>query len=163
MSDDYTITPSDNDLGLGDSTPLSMTDGQFHCETCDTVLYYGGRGRHPRFCDDHKPGKATSGPRVGTSMKAIEDSLVQMYGFLGMGVAMFDPFAGMTITSDAEKLAASWIVLANSNPKVKKFLQKATTGGGIGAVLIAHAMVAVPIALHHGVLPTRLGANGANR
>jgi hypothetical protein len=71
-----------------------------------------------------------------------------------MGISMVDGFSGMAIASAADDLAASWILLANSNPNVKKFLVKLTTGGGVGAVLIAHAMVAFPIAQHHNLVPS---------
>jgi hypothetical protein len=30
--------------------------GDLTCETCGLALNYGGRGRKPRFCSDHKPG-----------------------------------------------------------------------------------------------------------
>lgn len=40
----------------------SQTAGprEFTCEVCSVPIHYGGRGRHPRYCDDHKPGRSTS-------------------------------------------------------------------------------------------------------
>jgi hypothetical protein len=32
------------------------TEGGDHCERCGVALHYAGKGRHPRFCDEHKPG-----------------------------------------------------------------------------------------------------------
>lgn len=133
------------------ATDISFLDeAPYRCETCGTALHYGGRGRKPRFCDEHKKGGASKSP---ASLKALEASLTEMYMGLGFGVTMLDQYDGQTITASAESLAHSWIVLAEANPKVKKFLQKLTTGGGAGAVIIAHAMVGVPILMHHGIGP----------
>lgn len=135
--------------------PLSHNDAEYSCQVCGLELFYSGRGRHPKFCDEHKPGAANNrAPKAAGNMTALRSSLIEMYMFVGMGVTIIDPMDGMTITGSAEKLADSWITLANSNPKVKKFLFKVTTGGGVGAVIIAHLMVMVPILANHDMLPT---------
>ena len=144
----------DADIGtLVDSEPL------FRCEVCNTGLVYGGRGRHPRFCDEHKPGRSSTGSGKGSgrqtkSLKAIEDSLAGVYTFVGMGVGFVDQFDGTVICDSAGNLAQSWVQLAASNDAWRKRLEKFCTGTGIGTVIFAHAMVAFPILQHHKLLPT---------
>lgn len=87
-------------------------------------------------------------------MAQLETAIADMYRGIGMGLTFVDPFDGMTIAEGSDKLAHSWIVLAESNPKMKAFLVKLATGGGWGAVIIAHAMVAYPILAHHDMLPS---------
>lgn len=152
-NDQFSVSVSDGDIPP-ETPPLSFNDTEFSCKVCGKELFYSGRGRHPQYCDDHKPNRANNtAPKTSGNMTALRTSLTEMYMFVGMGVTVIDPTDGMTITASAEKLADSWITLANSNPKVKKFLFKITTGGGIGAVIIAHAMVAIPILAHHDMLP----------
>lgn len=139
---------------------ISADDAPYRCEVCGTSLEYGGRGRKPRFCAEHKKGasKSASGSGKATaSMQVLENNLADIYRGLGMGVSLVDPVSGMEIASAADKLAHSWITLAESNPKVKKFLIKLTTGSGVGAVVIAHGTVAYPILARNGMLPSFLG------
>jgi hypothetical protein len=42
-----------------DVTP--PTEGGDHCEVCGIALHYSGKGRHPRFCTEHKPGAGSTG------------------------------------------------------------------------------------------------------
>lgn len=156
MSDDdltsmYSVSEDANVGDLVDSEPL------FRCEVCNTGLVYGGRGRHPRFCAEHKPGGKSTGsrqPRQTKSLKAIEDSLAGVYTFVGMGVGFVDQFDGTVICDAAGNLATSWVQLAASNDAWRKRLEKFCTGTGIGTVIFAHAMVAVPILQHHKMLPS---------
>jgi hypothetical protein len=78
-----------------------------------------------------------------------------MYRGLGFAVGMLDQFDGIALAQGADSLAHSWIVLAQTDPKVRKFLQKVTTGSGWGAVILAHALVAMPIVQHHNLTPER--------
>lgn len=128
-------------------------DAPFRCEVCGTSLIYAGRGRRPRFCAEHKTKGAAASARTGTSMRGLENSLADLYRGLGFGLNFVDPLAGMEVANSADALAHSWIVLAESNPKVRKWLMKITTGSGVGGVVIAHAMVAIPIMKRHDVLP----------
>lgn len=46
------------------------------CLTCGRTLHYGGRGRKPKYCDDHKPrsSKSTGTRRVGGTVTASKAS-----------------------------------------------------------------------------------------
>ncbi len=65
------------------------------CETCGLPLHYGGRGRKPRFCDEHKPNRkavdgSTRPPRKpGRKTKRVQRGhpLVEMLATGGWGLA----------------------------------------------------------------------------
>jgi hypothetical protein len=57
----------------------------------------------------------------------------------------------MMIAASATQLAESWRPLLESDPKVRKFWQKITTGGGWGAVTLAHGMLAIGIMRAHDI------------
>lgn len=139
----------------GDTDPIFNPNdaSPYRCAVCGIGLYYGGKGRPPTRCADHKKGSATAsgGKRQAPNLKALEDSLTQLYMGLGFGITMVNSDDGMVVVNHAEKLAASWMPLAASNAKVRKFLQKLTTGTGAGAVVTAHAMVCVAIAANHNL------------
>lgn len=141
------------------STWESQDEAPYRCEVCGTSLTYGGRGRKPRFCDEHKRNGKPAGTRSSSgSMAALERQLGDLYRSLGMGVTMVDPESGFEIVGAADKLAHSWIVLAETNPKVKRFLVKLTTGSGVGAVIFAHGAVLLPILQRHDMLPNLFGS-----
>jgi hypothetical protein len=43
-----------------DEITVPGSGGDLTCETCGLALNYSGRGRKPRFCSDHKPGRKES-------------------------------------------------------------------------------------------------------
>jgi hypothetical protein len=70
---------------------------EFACRVCGKELTYGGRGRKPTLCDEHKRGNsARSSVQKGGNEKlaaqAVE-SLMQLNGLVGMGL-MFGGFLG---------------------------------------------------------------------
>jgi hypothetical protein len=162
MSEDtFTVTESSDGGSLTDSH-WGDDDSPFRCEVCGTALEYSGRGRHPKFCDEHRKNKTSagssgSGSATGFKGKAqLEVALADLYRSVAFGVGIFDQFDAMTIAGSADSLAHSWIVLAETDPKVRKFLQKITTGTGWGAVILAHMMIAMPIMINHNALPQGL-------
>ena len=50
------------------------TESGDHCEVCGIALHYSGKGRHPRFCTEHKPGASSGGDgrKRGGKRKATE-------------------------------------------------------------------------------------------
>lgn len=148
-------------MNLGDDPFISNDEAPYRCEVCGTSLTYGGRGRKPRFCAEHKKGGTTTsnGKKATANMVVLENNIADLYRGLGMGLSFVDPESGMEVAGAADKLAASWITLAESNPKVKKFLIKLTTGSGVGAVVLAHGTVAYPILKRHDMLPSFLGGS----
>lgn len=62
------------------------------CEVCGLSLHYSGRGRHPRFCDEHKPRKSATGGRKTKGRKGsnagLESAGTLLWGGLGYGLQL---------------------------------------------------------------------------
>lgn len=161
LLESMTVNEEPNDTFVQGIPTDTFDDAPLRCQVCGVALIYGGRGRKPKFCSEHKKGSSnSSGSPIsrGGTLKALENSLTEMYMALGTGVTLVSAPDGFVIVNHAEKMAHSWIVLAENNPKVRKFLMKLTTGSGTGAVLIAHGAVALAIMANHDItLNTFLG------
>ncbi len=159
MSDSpFSITIASNDEVPPDIKAYTIgTDKEstgFTCQACGVPIHYGGRGRHPKFCDEHKPKKAASSGRTsgGVPVDVLIDQIQTLYVAMATG-ATFTPYAldGMVIAENSEKLAESWRPLILRDPKIRKFWEKVCTGGGWGTVVFAHGLVAMQIAKMHGL------------
>lgn len=95
----------------------------FTCEVCGTGLTYGGRGRKPRFCVEHKPGaKSTSGStrRSTISVDRAITELEMLHGMGGQAIKLvLSPRAGEIVYTEREKLAESWRMLLETNKRVR--------------------------------------------
>jgi len=146
---------SDDTLPPSDDTTEPATSDELSCVVCAAPLFYGGRGRKPKYCDDHKPIRTATGTGKG-SAKNIDVLIAQMTDlYLTMSAGLsFIPAAqadGMIIAVEANRLAESWRPLILRDPKIRQFWEKVCTGGGWGTVLMAHGMIAMAIANNHGV------------
>jgi len=158
MSEPFSITIASNDEVPPDVKAYTIGQEQnastgFQCIVCGTALTYGGRGRHPKFCDEHKPKKsASSRTSGGIPVDVLIDQIQTLYVAMATG-ATFTPYAldGMVIAENATTLAESWRPLILRDPKIRKFWEKICTGGGWGTVIFAHGLVAMQIAKMHGV------------
>lgn len=91
-----------NYAGPQDAAP--ETEDVLSCEVCGKTLTYAGRGRKPKFCDEHKKGSAKpSGgakTRVTGNEKLAEqavNALVQINNLTGFGARLI----GMEATAGA--------------------------------------------------------------
>lgn len=80
----------------------------------------------------------------------IIESLDKGYFSLGLGVRAFFPADGLLICSKSEELAESWRTVLENDTKLRRKMQQMIKGTGWGAVIVAHAMVALPIMESHG-------------
>lgn len=145
-------------LSDGDPTQPSQQSPQYEysCEVCGTELHYGGRGRKPRFCDEHKrsnrsasSGGRSSGKNIDTLISQIQD----IYLTIGVAAGAIPPLAtdSLIIASNAQRMAESWRPLIERDPKIRKFWERITTGGGWGTVVLAHGTVALALMQAHNV------------
>lgn len=73
---------------------------------------------------------------------------------LGVGVSFLDEFDGDVIHDKATIIAEAFVELSHHNPRVRKLLEQLVTGSAWGGVLmVVGTEVALPIAIHHGMLP----------
>jgi hypothetical protein len=139
---------------------IPSMDSGLACETCGIPLVYSGRGRKPKFCNEHKKQTSsnTSEPRTsrkGNSTDVLIANINDLYLTAGTALTMAKGTAydGMVIAQNASQLAESWRGLIDRDPKIRKFWEKAFTATGYGALIAAHMVVAIPILQHHKLIP----------
>jgi hypothetical protein len=137
------------------ATQAESTD-ELKCQNCGLPLEYSGRGRKPTVCKRGEGCRltesATAVRRTG-EVEKIRQGMMEFYLAAGVGVAFLDQYDGFVIGQNASKLADSWAALAEKDPKVRKALMRMLTGTSWAGVLMAHAMVALPIMQHHNLIP----------
>jgi hypothetical protein len=147
------VTPPDDDFVFTD--PAADSDpapGGFSCEVCGDALTYSGRGRHPRFCDEHKPGATrTTKPRA-KGLQTLRDDLNQTFVSMGTALCMVDLFDGSVVISRSDALSGSLIALAEKDPKIRKALESAMRAGGYLQLFMVAGTIIGPIAWNHGLL-----------
>ena len=137
-----------------DATPADVppTDApDLACLTCGKGLVYGGRGRKPQYCEDHKPNRNNTAPksRTGNSVNALIVRIEQFYATISFGMSWL-PVEGISddakiIADNAHDLAESWRTLLETNPTVRKYWEKMFTVSSYGMLISTHVMVLGPI------------------
>lgn len=144
------------DMPADDVPPVN--DFEHSCEVCGIELTYGGRGRKPKRCADHKAGSRKSGGAVRSSggrwQQPLQDALTSQFVMVGMMIYPFENFDGQTIITGSPALAQSLVGVAEQSPAVRDALQKFVTAGAWSQVAAAVAQIAIPIAMHHKIIPT---------
>lgn len=87
---------------------------------------------------------------------ALKTELEDLFTQLGAVVMMADQFDGLVIINNAEPNADALAKLANKNARVKKALETLTQVSSLGAVAGIVGATAVPILMHHGVIPVQM-------
>lgn len=140
---------------MSDDIPPT-TEDDLTCEVCGKPLIYGGRGRKPTRCDEHKRNKATGGGtrRSNSKLGALEANLKSNFSTIGTMVFMVNQFDGQVILERSEDLAKSLVAVAEQNPKVRQALENMMTASAWSQVVMVGASIAIPIAANHGLLPS---------
>ena len=130
--DDLETAPPDNDDVIPDDGPTCQVDG------CGVPIPWGGRGRKPTKCADHKSrtspiGRESSGsPTVRRSAKferrieQLGDDLTREFAVFGKGMAKLLPTTGGVLLSRAEVSAKGLAAIASKNPKLLAALETST-------------------------------------
>jgi len=140
--------PSDIPPPMDDAPPNSAVE--YPCKICGKEAGpYGGRGRKPVYCPEHKKGNKGSGAKralTGNDAKAraAASALVQLHGLAAMGLMI----TGMPQTASAlaEVTEAGFEERAYeallTDPALCSTILKAGTTSGRMSLLIAYAMLA---------------------
>lgn len=135
---------------------------------CFTPLEYGGRGRKPTKCAEHKKGARTPSPRKLSGRSAKSSGVDYRPGIMGMlqlpaGVLAF---AGMnkpelaadaaTVTIYGPNIAEALNELAKERPEIAAVLDRVLSVGPYGMVIAAVMPMVLQILANHGVLPSGL-------
>lgn len=100
---------------------------------------------------------ASGGRKGGMSIDQLQRALTASFEMVGIAVAGFDKFDGEVIVSRAGDLGAALTDVARANPKVRARLEALVEVGAWGGVLsIVGAQIAIPIAVHHELLPKEI-------
>jgi hypothetical protein len=154
---DLTIKPEEVEtFRQADSVP-PIGDFEYACEVCGVELKYGGRGRKPKFCADHKSGNKSNGPTVSRTARwqqPLAEALHAQFMTIAMVVMVFDQYDGQVIMQGSPQLAQSLIAVAEANPSVRRGLETFVTAGAWAQVASATAAIALPIMAHHGIIPS---------
>lgn len=92
---------------IPDSMPDDIIAPELVCEVCGTGLTYGGRGRKPRFCDEHKPTKSAGGTKRVPQAKnaALAAQAAQVLVGTNALVAFVARMGALTETADQIDIA----------------------------------------------------------
>lgn len=155
-------TPPTETASKGVSSSLREAPEKVECPECGSKFKnQTGLRRHATMTH------GTSAPRskpAGAKLKDLKDQLAERFAFVGALVAVRDETCGSAILSGSERLADSLANLARQDTRVRKALTRLIAGSAYGEVVIAAAAIAVPIMIHHNLLPSELGVlTGASR
>lgn len=145
---------------------LPGDDKRPHCIECGTILEYSGRGRKPKYCEEHKPQSHKAGEgktrRTG-STKADRESQELATAYLtqlkkaAAYVAMVDPYDGFVIMAASDSNAQLFQGVIANNDKLRQYLSATQGQGGIVAYALSTLMtIALPILAHHKLIPAEI-------
>lgn len=155
MTDKISFTVSDiPPADPVDTAPSNGSAGAYACEVCGTPLAYGGRGRPPTRCADHKRSSGSSGGAtarrstrdVDAAMAALNASHTSL-SFLLMMVA---PDAASAWESGRPSLDDRNRRILEADPALAKRIATAASRGGAGALVISHLIAIAPAAVIAG-------------
>lgn len=143
--DELLDTPPITTETIGDEYPDK-------CGECRKGVPYSGRGRRPKFCDEHKPNRSKSSPRATgkgaeQTARAAAGMLSQLNGLIGMGLSMY----GLTMTAEQINTAnaqfeeAATQALVNDPKLAKKIIGLGATSGK-ATLAVAYGMLGASIA-----------------
>jgi hypothetical protein len=91
----------------------------------------------PEGASSPKKGSVSSGP----SLRKLEGDLVRTFTEIGLGVSMGAPLIGYVIGSNGPRRAKAWIALAESNPQIRKGMERFVDVGGMSFILTDAAAI----------------------
>lgn len=121
------------------------------CEVCGTPLHYSGRGRKPKFCDEHKKsGKGNAGagaPQRRSATREVDAALASLEQFnaiLAVGFTLASPNAANFFVSQQEALQERNKGVLEANPKLAKQIASAAGKTGPLGLVISYGIVMIP-------------------
>lgn len=96
--------------------------------------------------------------RSSMSIKSIEEGLNTQFTLVGTIVSVANQYDGRVILEGAPELSKALSNLCDKNPKVKRNIERMLAGGTYGEVIIAAALIAVPIMANHNLMPPQIKA-----
>lgn len=128
-------------------TPSQSSD--LTCETCGTPLVYAGRGRRPRFCDEHRRTSQprTPGARSPSRATGVEDALARMemaYGLVATGLMMVNPVAAAEFAGRIDGTQVLNRQAFDADPRLVKRINATSQNAGTLMFIGANVMLVGP-------------------
>jgi hypothetical protein len=128
------------------------TEVEYPCQVCGREAGpYGGRGRKPKFCDDHrKSGKTTrtaSAPKNNALAAQAADALVQVNSLIAFGatVMQYDE-TGETLRNAQEEFRARAHAALVTDPKLCQAILRGGPMSARAALILSYGMLATVVA-----------------
>lgn len=146
------LPPDDleGDTRAPDIEPPSQSE--FRCLTCNKPLTYGGRGRKPMYCDEHKKSKPGGTVRAGGQKNsALASQAADVLMTSNAFIAFVAKMGGLENTHDQIILAnpefrtAAYEALLN-DPELARSICRGGGMTGRMALIMAYAMFAMTVA-----------------
>ena len=111
---------------IPDDAPVS---DDLTCQICDAPLFYGGKGRKPKFCDEHKQSRSTGAARKtsGSTVDAAMASLAFFEDLLSIPLLMLSPNAAKEWVAGLPALRDKNRAILSGNPALCKSIAKTSS------------------------------------
>jgi hypothetical protein len=143
------VTITVDDLPM--ETP-TIVEPEYSCQTCGKALVYGGRGRKPRYCDEHKRGGNTT--KIGARNAAGSDviravaALEMAYGLMRTGFMMIGAVnAASDLGRAIPQLSASNMEYLSQDKELTRAINKMGKVSGRSGFILTHILTLGPIAI----------------
>lgn len=132
---------------------------------CDNTVPKPARGRPPKYCTDHKAGKAAGAgsENFNTAKSALSgkswpkaaevETLLKKYvETIGIGISFVHEKDGQVIIEGGPDVVTALVELAKDERQLRKYLEWLTTPGKYAPLTLALAGIAIPIMSNHGLI-----------
>lgn len=137
-----------------DTAPSNGSAGAYTCEVCGTPLTYGGRGRPPTRCADHKrAGSSSGGTTARRSSRDVDAAMAALnasHTSLSFLLMMLAPDAATAWEAGRPSLDDRNRRILEADPALAKRIATAASKGGAGALVISHLIAVAPAAVIAG-------------
>lgn len=140
--DDFVFTDDEVDP---DPSPQPSQTTDLACEVCNRPLVYGGRGRKPRFCDDHKPTRSANVPRGSSDVAQALAVMDGMYTMLSMLLMTVSPNALQAWRQQVPTLQERNAVFFAADKNLCKSVNRVGSKGGKSAFVASNAVAIAPV------------------
>lgn len=141
---------------------------EYTCDVCGTPLAYGGRGRPPTRCDEHKRSGTSTGSssraagprRSNKDVDAAMAALDAAHTSLSFVFMLASPDAASVWEAQRPSLDARNRRILESDPALAKRIATTASKGGMPALVLSHLIAVAPTA---AIAYTNIRANAAER
>lgn len=128
------------------------TEVEYPCEVCGREAGpYSGRGRKPKFCDDHrksnKSARSVSAPKNNALAAQAADALVQINGLVAFAATVMQyEYTGETLRNAQEEFRARAHAALVTDPKLCQAILRGGPMSARMALVLSYGMLATVVA-----------------